>query len=131
MIHKYRVWDVQNKFMGDVTFLGFIGPDHIEVDYIGNDKEPRKVCDEEVIIMEHTGLNDLNGNDLDWWDKDILEWITRDSVSRVIILWDAENGRWCYDHLGGTSEYAPYAIDKFLICKYHKIGNKHGNPGLL
>ncbi len=49
---EFRVWDVQKKFHGKLDMLMILGPDHIEVDYEGHTKEPRRVRPEEAIVEQ-------------------------------------------------------------------------------
>jgi len=49
---EFRVWDVQKKFHGKLDMLMILGPDHIEVDYEGHAKEPRRVRPEEAIVEQ-------------------------------------------------------------------------------
>ncbi len=49
---ELRVWDVQKEFYGKLDMLMILDDDHIEVDYEGHTKEPRRVRPEEAIVEQ-------------------------------------------------------------------------------
>ena len=118
MIKKYRAYDVQKKFYGKVDLIMWLSDDHIEVDYEGHAKEPRRVRPEEVIVEEYSGVK-LGEDEL--YEGDILEY---DGCYAVI---SQENGIFGYRWVGKDFHMPLFRNleDKTLV------GNVNLNPELL
>ncbi len=82
-------------------------------------------------VGQETGLKDMSGVDLDWWEGDLIS----SAKSRVIheIFWHEKDGQWC----GRRVNFITDPPDYKPLCEYAQIegfeviGNIHQHPHLL
>lgn len=116
MIPKFRAWDKETKTMNGMAEIYRNRNQEIEL-------HPR---DENIILMQSTGLCDKEGTEV--FEGDILHHQIQTEYT-FIVKYDKDKGRWYGDGLSRT-----YRIDitkRFLPYYYKVIGNIYENPELL
>lgn len=115
MIQKYRAWDKETKTMNGMAEIYRNRNQEIEL-------HPR---DENIILMQSTGLTDKDGKEI--FEGDILHHQIQTEYT-FIVKYDKDNARWYGDGLSRT-----YRIDimKDFLQYYKVIGNIYENPELL
>lgn len=116
MIPKFRAWDKETKTMNGMAEIYRNRNQEIEL-------HPR---DENIILMQSTGLVDKEGTEV--FEGDILHHQIQTEYT-FIVKYDKDKGRWYGDGLSRT-----YRIDiakRFLPYYYKVIGNIYENPELL
>lgn len=114
MIPKYRAWHKKEKKMYDVIRIDFfyeevdINPPHLGTTY---SKKPAKF--EDVILIQSTGLNDKNDNEV--FEGDII----RTPKGKIYVV----------EYKINDSVYWWYGDVVLRLCE--KIGNIYENPELL
>lgn len=138
---KFRAWLVtEHKMIND----GNKGSNLISIDHNGNfNITPYKsLCeDSNVIIMQYTGLNDLNGTEV--YEGDIVEQPTvMGRIYRYVVEWDNGKGETLGNQLGWIlrdhwhtmpleAYLSPYDDpNKEEYCLDKVIGNIYQNPEL-
>ena len=99
-----------------------VSPDYVDRDGFAHWKE-NSIPTNSNELMQYTGLNDKNGNEI--YEGDIL---LCDGAKRIV-EWDTY--RWIVAHFDHSRKKC---IAKFHPDKWHKfevIGNNYENPGLL
>ncbi|KKL47422.1 hypothetical protein LCGC14_2335700 [marine sediment metagenome] len=74
---------------------------------------------------QFTGLKDKDGNDLDWWEGDIILAITE--IPHIIVF---DNGAFYLEENGGGRWLGNEAAQWDISCR-KKVGNIHTNSELL
>lgn len=119
MIPKYRAWDRETKSMNGMAEIYRNRKQEIEL-------HPR---DENIILMQSTGLRDKNEREI--FEGDVLcdEGIEQGSEF-VFVAVSYRDGMWVCDQI--TSDGCGYggALNEFSD-DYSVIGNIYENPGLL
>ena len=116
MTPKFRAWDKETKTMDGMAEIYRNRNQEIEL-------RPR---DENIILMQSTGLCDKEGTEV--FEGDILHHQIQAEYT-FIVKYDKDKGRWYGDGLSRT-----YRIDiakRFLPYYYKVIGNIYENPELL
>lgn len=116
MIPKFRAWDKETATMNGMAEIYRNRNQEIEL-------RPR---DENIILMQSTGLCDKEGTEV--FEGDILHHQIQAEYT-FIVKYDKDKGRWYGDGLSRT-----YRIDiakRFLPYYYKVIGNIYENPELL
>lgn len=116
MTPKFRAWDKETKTMNGMAEIYRNRNQEIEL-------HPR---DENIILMQSTGLCDKEGTEV--FEGDILRHQIQTEYT-FIVKYDKDNGRWYGDGLSRT-----YRIDiakRFLPYYYKVIGNIYETPELL
>ena len=115
MIPKFRAWDKETKTMNGMAEIYRNRNQEIEL-------HPR---DENIILMQSTGLKDKNGKEI--FEGDILHHQIQTDYT-FIVKYDKDNGRWYGDGLSRTYRIN---ITKEFLPYYKVIGNIYENPELL
>lgn len=133
---KFRAWDVQKKFYGDVDLILFMG-DEMEIDYAGHLKEPRKVCPEEVILEQFIGRKDVinikiyQGDVVEYYDITSDKFILNDEKVKGVVKWHDSRCGFAPQEIEENHKGGHY-ITPWDFCKNIKvIGDIHRNPELL
>ena len=116
MIPRFRAWDKETKTMNGMAEIYRNRNQEIEL-------HPR---DENIILMQSTGLCDKEGTEV--FEGDILHHQIQTEYT-FIVKYDKDKGRWYGDGLSRT-----YRIDiakRFLPHYYKVIGNIYENQELL
>ena len=124
MIPKFRAWDsIKKKFVEHffITDNGLIC--NMERPTSGYNS-PIPVEKSELILMQSTGLEDANGNEI--FEADVL----RNNAQEYIFLvrYDYDNCRWFGD---GITINTRIDITRDVLKYYSKIGNRWESPELL
>lgn len=116
MIPKYRAWDKETKTMNGMAEIYRNRNQEIEL-------HPR---DENIILMQSTGLFDKNGQEI--FVKDIVNYKGR----RAIVKWHGSYASFIYifvDELQKrVADWKPLYLSYY---KFEVIGNRFENPELL
>lgn len=116
MIPKFRAWDKETKTMNGMAEIYRNRNQEIEL-------RPR---DENIILMQSTGLFDKNGKEI--FEKDILDYNGR----KVIVKWHGSYASFIYEFVdelqNRKTEWKPLYLSYY---HFKIIGNVYQNPGLL
>lgn len=118
MIPRFRAWDKETKSMNGMAEIYRNRNQEIEL-------HPR---DENIILMQSTGLRDKNGKEI--FEGDILSIETDEENVRVEVSWDSKHALFVFkskkyndkEALGELFEDSPYP--------FKVIGNIYENPEL-
>lgn len=106
---RFRVWEPQYKVLGLGTFIMWLDTDHVEVDFLGNNNEPKRVDGEGIIVEVSTGEVDVDGTEI--FEGDIVVCDVRsDGQERAVknqrgpvvkhgLTWGLASwgGEWCHN----------------------------------
>lgn len=117
MIPKYRAWLKNDKKMVDADEIHW---DNGNFEFIGDGITFQRLADE-VELMQSTGLEDANGNEI--FEADVL----KNNVQEYIFLvrYDYDNCRWFGE---GITINTRIDITKDVLQYYSKIGNRWESP---
>lgn len=122
MIPKFRAYDKTDKEMYLVDEINF---NRGEFESIGDGITFLRRADK-VELMQSTGLEDANGNEI--FEKDILDYNGR----KVIVKWHGSYACFIYEFVdelkNRTVEWQPLYLSYY---KFEIIGNIYENPRLL
>ena len=125
---KFRAWDTNNSFMVDenysdddylLTFNG-LTPQLIGIKFDSHDYADV----EKSVLMQFTGLKDINGVDI--YEGDLLEWELANLIMQCIFS-DED----CAFTLVNTKAPGGAMMNADYMTNYAVIGNIHQNPELL
>lgn len=144
-IIKFRAWDAANGvmiydqfFIHQLTGLCFYTeslPTYESDGGLGDNVDELLDCgEEEPILMQFTGLNDIDGNEI--WEGDVIEYSFDDLRLKATIIFNNYIGSWQYQYkgaLGGTpSDMLWNLLSNTRFPKKVKvIGNIYQHPDLL
>ncbi len=103
---KYEYWDAKNDKYDGIFWSMVLRPEF---------EEPE----------QFTGLKDKDGEDLDWWEGDIILAITE--ILHIIVF---DNGAFYLEENGGGRWLGNEAAQWDISCR-KKVGNIHTNSELL
>lgn len=138
MIPKFRAWDKRENTMRDVAVLHFTKGGKVNsIEYWKTPSELKSYHVRNLVLMQSTGLKDLNGVEI--FEGDILKIIevTNEGISEYItdVIWEdcsfvfKSDGVDYYDSFLGSFSGDPnktYPLFELLV-----IGNVWDNPELL
>ena len=129
-VNNYRVYRKDTKEWGEI--IGYDKSDDgewIHIKFYTSDGQAYyekwyRVSDEDIVIMEYTGLKDKNGKEI--YEGDIL----RDSLGWVfVVVWDDDDARFIGHHAKTRGE--TYICYVGREPKAEIIGSIYDNPELL
>lgn len=128
---KFRVWDKKSK---ELVYFGLHltnGNCVIENDclYVMFDGVYVSITDDDVVLMQSTGLHDKNG--LEVYEGDIVKFHTGLREYKGLVTWDNEMALYMLTHVGRKLEIWDISSVVRLGCPIEVIGNIHDNPDLL
>ena len=130
MIPKFGAWDkVSHAWIYDI----YIGLDGRAKDLSRTGEEPFELNLDNVIIIQSTGLLDVNGKEIfegdvvaSTWFKDYGDLVGYSKLGKVVY----RNGYFCIEYLGEIEKgYSPTILD--LAINVEIIGNIFENPELM
>ena len=124
MIPKYRAWYKEWKEMGRVGGIRFDLDGSVSVVLFKGNYLDVSGPREKIILMQSTGLEDANGNEI--FEADVL----RNNAQEYIFLvrYDYDNCRWFGE---GITINTRIDITRDVLKYYSKIGNRWESPELL
>ncbi|NQN44441.1 hypothetical protein HPA14_07090 [Streptococcus suis] len=124
MIPKFRVWDTVKKIMREVQAIVYT----VERVYpVYSEVFRRYVPFSEAILMQSTGLFDVNGKEIFEGDVIRINYINDDSPWTDAIIWNPKYYAW---YLKSNKELLGFAMDEPDII-VEIIGNIYENPELM
>lgn len=146
---EYRVWEPQYNRLSPATYLNWLSETEIEVDFLDNSNEPKKVDGVTIILEQFTGLRDSGGVKIFvgdwveftyWWfdghaeaESTLSGEVIYDEGLMSFALRGVKNKAWL-SHVGGpdgVADTAAFAFWRFSGDDFHVRGNVHQHPGLL
>lgn len=126
---KFRAWNKENEKMNDVFGLRFVGDVGYFV-YLDDGQDAAIEYDqEEVIIMQYTGLKDKKGEEICEGDIVHIKWEENDPNSEFYLVVEWNEGSYYANESRGSFLDEP--IDKQYASDLLVIGNIYENPELL
>lgn len=119
MIPKFRAWDKETKTMNGMAEIYRNRNQEIEL-------RPR---DENIILMQSTGLLDKNGKEI--FEGDILAVETDDETLNVNVFWDEEHALFMFESKQYNEKEALAELLEDYSYPFEIIGNIYENPELL
>lgn len=117
---KFRAWDKETKTMNGMAEIYRNRNQEIEL-------HPR---DENIILMQTTGLFDENGKEI--FEGDVLElYDCGETIGNVKVYWDGSLGAFMLDAIVVDGREPMYKVLDDEDFSYSVIGNIHENPELL
>lgn len=133
---KFRAWCRNGQFddEGERQLFVMIDSDSLSFADFKPLKDQLKDIDDEIYIMQYTGLKDNNGKEI--YDGDIIAYTTCGIRCRANIIWNEYCGAWHYQYkgaLGGTPcDYLEKIMHNSRFpAEPEVIGNIYENPELI
>lgn len=126
MIPRFRVWHKTWEEMGKVTCIHFDDKQSVISMFCEEEQASSALLDDEVIIMQSTGLKDKNGEEI--FEGDIVDYKGR----KAIIKWHGSYASFIYRFVDELNERVSEWHPLFLAYYHFEvIGNIYENPELL
>ena len=119
MTVRYRAWDKETKTMNGMAEIYRNRNQEIEL-------HPR---DENIILMQSTGLKDKNGREI--FEGDILACKTDDEVINLNIFWDEEHALFMFESKKYNEQEPLAELVEDNTYPFEIIGNIYENRELL
>lgn len=134
MRHKYRAWDkkwAQWILPRDISFWGEMGWQFDRRDKPDGDIiETTDLLSGEIDLEQFTGLRDKNGDEVDWWDGDLLRKGSDHPNAPIgIIAYNERRAQWVLGSMGAGTDFCSLATA--YECEWKKFGTIHEHPELL
>lgn len=132
MIPKFRVWHKTWKEMGKVTCIHFDDKQSVISMFCEEEQASSALLDDEVILMQSTGLHDKNGKEI--FEGDILKVANNDSSWFEVVKYDHEKAMFISKEVNlkyEVPETPLYDLFSPYPFKVEVIGNIWENPDLL
>lgn len=131
MIPKFRAWHKTWKEMGKVTCIHFDDKQSVISMFCEEEQASSALLDDEVILMQSTGLKDKNGKEI--FEGDILEVTDKHSWLEVV-SYSQEKAMFVTEEINRefkVPESPLYDLLDSTFLKFKVIGNIYENPELL
>lgn len=119
MIPKFRAWDKETKTMNGMAEIYRNRNQEIEL-------HPR---DENIILMQSTGLKDKNGQEI--FEGDILGIETDEGILNVNVFWDSKHALFMFESEIHNEKELLAELVEDNTYPFEIIGNIYENPELL
>lgn len=119
MIPKYRAWDRETKSMNGMAEIYRNRKQEIEL-------HPR---DENIILMQSTGLRDKNGKEI--FEGDILSVETDEENVKVEVSWDSKHALFVFESKKYNEKEPLAELFEDNSYPFKIVGNIWENPELL
>lgn len=116
---KFRAWDKETKTMNGMAEIYRNRNQEMEL-------HPR---DEEIILMQSTGLIDKDGQEV--FEGDILGVETDEGTVNVNVFWDNTHALYMFESKRYNEKDALGELVGDYACPFKVIGNIYENPKLL
>ena len=126
MIPKFRAWHKTWEEMGKVTCIHFDDKQSVISMFCEEEQASSALLDDEVIIMQSTGLKDKNGKEI--FEGDIVDYKGR----RAVVKWHGSYASFIYRFVDELQERKSEWHPLFLAYYHFEIiGNIYENKELL
>ena len=126
MIPKFRAWHKTWEEMGKVTCIHFDDKQSVISMFCEEEQASSALLDDEVIIMQSTGLKDKNGKEI--FEGDIVDYKGR----RAVVKWHGSYASFIYRFVDELQERVSEWHPLFLAYYHFEIiGNIYENKELL
>nr|DAS48678.1 MAG TPA: YopX protein [Caudoviricetes sp.] len=116
---RFRAWDKETKTMNGMAEIYRNRNQEIEL-------RPR---DEDIILMQSTGLKDKNGKEI--FEGDILAIETDEGILNVNIFWDSKHALFMFESKKYNEEDLLAELVEDNTYPFEIAGNIYENPELL
>lgn len=131
MIPRFRAWHKTWKEMGKVTCIHFDDKQSVISMFCEEEQASSALLDDEVILMQSTGLKDKNGKEI--FEGDILKVANNDSSWFEVVKYDHDKAMFISKEVNlkyEVPETPLYDLFSPYPFKVEVIGNIYENPEL-
>ena len=121
----FRAWDKAHKRMVQIRTAYFRSKPTEYAVFTEVYKAGYRLTEDNIILMQYTGLKDKNGKELDWWEGDLFNCMYSDLVFTIVF----EDGIFWFKCSNMQVRYHCFLMIDDERTK--KIGNIHENPELI
>ena len=129
MIPRFRVWHKTWEEMGKVTCIHFDDKQSVISMFCEEEQASSALLDDEVIIMQSTGLKDKNGEEI--FEGDILKVEDEVETLYVNVFWDNEHALFMLETKKYNDKGALAELFEDNSYPFEVVGNIYQNQELL